>query len=323
MLIGHETLLSRSPFNKLVLIMKNFIYKLKGVALIVAFFSFLSFVTTADAATTGDDSAPIPTVFVHGLKGSPKSTNGMIAYFSRHYYGAARVQTINIQPNGELDVKGDYQWIDHPLIQINFVNRNASIPQDNVWLAKALHYIKVKDGVKRYDAVGHSAGCVTLLQTEMVFRSRLPIMEKFVSVAGCYNGLLKENDFPHAVKLDHHYRPDHWYPADSQYPAFSTLVHQARRFPKATEVLNIYGDLGDGSNSDGKVTTQSALSLNYILRHQLLKIKNVRFTGPLYKHSGLRKSPVVYQCIGTFLWHQQAVNNAIIHQQPQPTAAHN
>lgn len=303
--------------------MSLIIRNLTKVTIAVAFFSLLS-AAPVHASVVGDrDSEPIPTVFVHGLKGSAKSTNGMISYFSNRYYGAERVQTINIEPDGELNVQGEYQWIDHPLIQINFVNRNASIPQDNIWLAKALHYIKVEDGVKRFYAVGHSAGCVTLLQTEMLSRKKLPIMEKFVSVAGCYNGLLLENDYPHDVHLNSHYRPNHWYPADSQYPAYKTLVHQAKYFPKDVQVLNIYGDLGDGTNSDGKVTTQSALSLNYILRHQLLKIKNVRFTGPLYKHSGLRKSPAVYQCIGTFLWHQPAENGAIIHPQPEPTSEHN
>lgn len=304
--------------------MMKIIVRIMGkVAIVVAFFT-LFLATPVKAAGPGkQNTAPIPTVFVHGLKGSAKSTNGMISYFSHRYYGAARVQTINIEPDGELNVQGEYQEIDHPLIQINFVNRNASIPQDNIWLAKALHYIKIKDGVDRYYAVGHSAGCVTLLQTEMLSRKQLPIMEKFVSVAGCYNGLLNENDFSHAVHLDDHYRPDHWYQADSQYPAFKTLVRQAKYFPKDVQVLNIYGDLGNGTNSDGKVTTQSALSLNYILRHQILKVQNVRFTGPLYKHSGLRKSPAVYQCIGTFLWHQQAHNGAIIHPQPEPTSAHN
>lgn len=251
------------------------------------------------------DSSPIPTVFVHGLKGSSRSTNGMIAYFSEYYYGAQRVQTINVWPDGTLQVEGEYQEIDHPLIQINFVNRNASIPQDNVWLTKALHYIKTVDGVKRFYAVGHSAGCVTLLQTEMLHRKELPIMEKFVSIAGTYNGLLQENDYPHAVQLNRQYKPNHAYPRDYQYPAFQTLVREGRYFPKDIQVLNIYGDLNDGTDSDGTVTTQSALSLNYILRRQLLKIKNVKCTGVEFKHSGLRKSPLVYQQIGHFLWDQR------------------
>lgn len=302
----------------------NKLVKLLGkVTVVVAFFTFFLTVV-ASANDAGErDSEPIPTVFVHGLKGSPNSTKGMMHYFNNRYYGAAWVQTINIQPDGKLDVQGHYQWVDHPLIQINFVNRNASIPQDNIWLAKALHYIKVKDGVKRYYAVGHSAGCVTLLQTEMLYRKKLPIMEKFVSVAGCYNGSIGENDKPNAVKLNDQYRPDHWYPINSQYPAYKTLVHEAKYFPTDVEVLNIYGDVGDGSHSDGRVATQSALSLDYILRHQLMKVKNVRFTGPQYFHRGLRNSPDVYQCIGTFLWHQKAENGAIIHPQPKPTAAHN
>lgn len=303
--------------------MNKLLQMIKKVAVMVAFFSFF-FTAPVSANSTGEvDSEPIPTVFVHGLKGSRRSTNGMISYLSKHYYGAARVQTINIEPDGRLDVEGDYEWIDHPLIQINFVNRNASIPQDDIWLAKALHYIKVKDGVKRYYAVGHSAGCVTLLQTEMLSRKDLPILEKFISVAGCYNGILRDNDYPNAVKLDQHYRPDHWYPKSKQYPAFKTLVKQAKYFPKDAEVLNIYGDIGDGSHSDSRVTTQSALSLDYILRHQLVKVKNVRFKGKKYYHTGLRNSAATYQCMGNFLWHQKPANGAVIHPQPKPTAAHN
>lgn len=287
--------------------MKQFQKFIAAVVCTVALLLVTFFTVNGRAATyhSSRDSSPIPTVFVHGLKGSPRSTNGMIAYFSEYYYGAQRVQTINVWPDGTLQVEGEYQEIDHPLIQINFVNRNASIPQDNVWLTEALHYIKTVDGVRRFDAVGHSAGCVTLLQTEMLHRKDLPIMEKFVSIAGTYNGLLGENDYPHAVKLNSYYRPDHAYLRDYQYPAFNALVKEGCYFPKDIQVLNIYGDVNDGTDSDGTVTTQSALSLNYILRRQILKIRNVKCTGVEFKHSGLRKSPLVYQQIGQFLWGQR------------------
>lgn len=48
-------------------------------------------------------------------------------------------------------------------------------------------------------------------------------------------------------------------------PTYQELLSLRKTFPRETKVLNIYGDLGDGSHSDGDVPVNSAKALKYLL----------------------------------------------------------
>lgn len=245
---------------------------------------------------------PIPTIFVHGLMGSHKSTDKMITAMQNNGH-AKKIMTINVQADGNLNITGKYdRQINKPVIQINFDNNQASIQTQTVWLTNVLHYLRTKQHVKRYNAVAHSAGNVTLVETEMRAKKTIPRLNRLVIIAGPFNGVIGMNDAANANQLQKNGEPKVIYPANDWYPSYSQLLSWRHQFPTSVKILNIYGDLGDGTHSDGMVTEQSELSVNYLLRGLHDTIKNVKITGPNAAHSALHDNQTVNRQIIKFLW---------------------
>lgn len=245
---------------------------------------------------------PVPTIFVHGLLGSHKSTDKMIAAAQKNGQ-AKKIMTINVQASGKLAVVGKYDHqVKRPIIQVNFENNEASIQTQTKWFTNVLHYLKVKQQVKRYNAVAHSAGNVTLVETEMTAQKAIPRLNRLVIIAGPFNGVIGMNDAANANQLQKNGKPKIIYPANEWYPSYTQLLAQRHHFPSNVKILNIYGDLEDGTHSDGMVTEQSELSINYLLRGLHDSIKNVKITGPNAAHSLLHDNQAVNNQLIKFLW---------------------
>lgn len=273
--------------------------KLLLVALItsLSFFLFL-----APAAVNA--SANTATVFVHGLQGSHRSTDTMISDLSRRYSGTKRVLTINVQADGTLQTVGHYQNVKHPLVQVNFANNSAPTTTNAQWLGTALKYLKTKAKVNNINIVAHSAGNVATYQLLTSHPKSIPTVNKFVILAGPFDGVLSLNDQANRVKTNraNHDEPSVKYPANSYYPSFRHLEKLSSAFPKSIKILNIYGNVGDGSNSDTLVSNASALSVNYLLQHQKTPIMNRCWHSAQATHSGLHRSQKVDNWIASFLW---------------------
>lgn len=59
--------------------------------------------------------------------------------------------------------------------------------------------------------------------------------------------------------------------------AYRELLGLRQTFPKNTAVLNIYGDVGDGSHSDEDVPVNSAKSLKYLVSDRANHIAKLKF----------------------------------------------
>ncbi|MBT8884618.1 alpha/beta hydrolase, partial [Lactobacillus delbrueckii subsp. bulgaricus] len=70
-------------------------------------------------------------------------------------------------------------------------------------------------------------------------------------------------------------------------------------YPHA-KVLNVYGDLEDGSHSDGRVKNSSSKSLRYLVSPKVKSYKEKKFTGPMVQHSRLRENPQVLKTAISF-----------------------
>ena len=271
--------------------------------LLVAFMvAFVACGATVHAATTYDGGTP--TVFVHGLQGTHGSTDTMIRDLGRRYPGTKKVMIINVKSNGELETTGQFQKVKHPLVQVNFLNNSASTTTNAHWLNKAMTYLYQKQGVRKVNYVAHSAGNVAVYQALAAGQAHTPKAQKFVILAGPFDGVISLNDQANKNKVNakNHYKPSIMYPANSYYPSYQQLMQLGTSFPKNVKVLNIYGNLGDGSNSDGLVSNASALSVNYLLRHQKTPVKNKCFKDSKATHSGLHKSTKIDNWIANFLW---------------------
>ena len=239
----------------------------------------------------------VPTLFVHGLQGSHKSTDGMISRLEQRV-GVKKVLTINVDSNGNLQVEGKYQQVRHPLIQVNFLNNVADTATNALWLTKVLTYVKDDLKVIHVNLVGHSAGNLAILQSRCQ-NNNLPKVDHYVSLAGPFDGVITMNDTANANQVDKQGKPQIYYPANDYYPSYQELLNQAASFPKKTKVLLIYGNLEDGSNSDTLVSEASALSLKYLLKNNPLTVKCLK--GSEATHSGLHESRKVDLWIADFL----------------------
>lgn len=118
-----------------------------------------------------------------------------------------------------------------------------------------------------------------------------------MSIAGTYNGVLGQNEDVNEITVDKNGKPSRMIPP---YQGFRKLkdVYQGQNI----EVLNIYGNLLDGTNSDRLVSESSAKSLKYLLGNSPKSYKELRYEGENAEHSALHDNQDVANDILPFLW---------------------
>lgn len=84
--------------------------------------------------------------------------------------------------------------------------------------------------------------------------------------------------------------------------AYRELLSLRKTFPTKTAVLNIYGDVNDGSHSDEDVPVNSAKSLKYLVAGRAKSYREVEIHGKEAQHSKLHNNPQVNQLLINFLW---------------------
>ncbi|KRM71494.1 alpha/beta hydrolase [Lacticaseibacillus brantae] len=216
-----------------------------------------------------------PTIFVHGLHGNATSMADLIRT-ATEAGRATKTLTVTVRPNGGI-VLSDETTSDLPaMIQVIFENNHAGERQDTIWLRNIYRKLYQTYGYSQINAVGHSMGAYAVIGAAMLTQ---PIqINKILAIAGPYNGILHWNDAVHETTLDANGKPS------LIRPEYQWLLSHAHRF-KASRVLNVYGDVADGSSSDTVVTTNSALALGYVLRHSPTHYQTQLVSGPHAQHS--------------------------------------
>ncbi len=201
--------------------------------------------------------------------------NGVISYA-----GAWKSKTIN------------------PIIQVVFTNNVAAYATQSAWLMNIISELQQRYHFSQYNVVAHSAGNVTTVNMLMSANkpANFPEIKKFVSLAGCYNGVITEDD----VANQNYFRKS-GEPA-LKHSAYQLLAAERANFPDGLAVLNIIGDLKDGSHSDGLVSNVSARSLQYLIRGHQANYSEKVFYGKNAQHSKLHENPKVATAIDQYLW---------------------
>lgn len=83
---------------------------------------------------------------------------------------------------------------------------------------------------------------------------------------------------------------------------YSDYVAGIQYYPKATEMLNIVGDLEDGTDGDGTVPSRSALAIGYLMQTSGIEYQNEIITGSQAHHSQLHENTQVDKLVANFLW---------------------
>lgn len=242
----------------------------------------------------------VPTFYLHGYSGTANSTNGMISYATKNS-NAHKVFTATVDKNGKVTLKGDWSKdVSRPIVQVVFQdNRNNNFKVTQSWFKNVLTAVNKKHSFKQFNAVAHSMGNLTLMYYELYNGpdKKLPQLQKQINIAGHFDGILGRDDKANENTIQANGEPKI---LNSYY---KDQLNRRNNFPKdQVDILNIYGNLNDGSNSDGDVTNVSSQSLRYLLRGRFKNYEEFRVFGPKAQHSQLHENEQVDKQISNFLW---------------------
>ncbi|MCO7127021.1 alpha/beta fold hydrolase [Sporolactobacillus shoreicorticis] len=230
----------------------------------------------------------IPTVFIHGWKGSERSFRTMFQRLQANYDGPERAIVITVEPNGVTKSSGKMKNQKIPLIQVIFASNHESMEQQADWLKNVFFVLKRDYGIKQVNVVSHSMGgkAFTCYLEQINVPSDYPSIKKYVAIAAPFdwiNGPLNDKDY-----------------TIEQLQQNSYLFQHRSRLPKNLNVLAIAGEMRNPIEGDGVVSQQSAFFGRYFFNHAHYQEKTVY--GSNAQHSMLHENPQVDRMIAEFLW---------------------
>ncbi|RXI76718.1 alpha/beta hydrolase [Levilactobacillus suantsaii] len=245
-------------------------------------------------------SALQPTLFFHGSDSSYRAEIHMVGAIKHAGLSNKRsVIRANVAGNGKVRLIGKLtKRTKNPIVEVNYLR--SSYKADKTWgrwaknvvvkLQKTYHF-------KRLNLVGHSMGNTAILYY-LVHNARnrhLPQVMKQVALGGHCDGVLGEGDYPHRLKLARSGRPN-YITASYRY-----LLALRKCYPRSAAVLNIYGDLKNGTDSDGRVSNASSRSLRYLVV-RAHRYRDRQVVGARAQHSRLHNNAQVDRLLMRFLW---------------------
>lgn len=251
-------------------------------------------------------SSPVPTLFFHGWGGSYHSEEQM-ANYAKDKHITNTIIRADVSKKGKITLIGRINNNSrNPIVEVNYLNnKNGNYFQNARFMKRLVVLLQRKYRIKQFNVVGHSMGNMTIAYYLLKYSDdkSLPKINKQVDIAGHYNGILGMNDEPNKMKLDSEGKP---YKMDSDY---RQLLKLRKIYPyRQISVLNIYGDKGDGTHSDGSVSNASSKSLKYLVHDRAKSYREVKIVGPQAQHSKLHENKQVDKILVDFLWGNKAVS---------------
>lgn len=256
--------------------------------------------TTVKSTDSTYIKSQIPTLFLHGYAGSAKSEKYMVQQAKKK--GVTKeVITAYVSEDGEVELKGKFKKdATNPIVQIELENnKQGDLDLNAEWFKNVLAKLQSEYGIKKFNFVGHSMGNLSFAKYMLKYGDdeSLPQLNKEVNIAGTFNGVLNMNEQVNEISVDRSGKPSRMNPP---YPDLQQLkdIYKGQEI----EVLNIYGDLQDGTNSDGRVSNSSSKSLKYLLGNSPKSYKESKYEGKTAQHSELHENKQVANEIVEFLW---------------------
>ncbi|AVK60850.1 hydrolase [Lactobacillus sp. CBA3605] len=240
-----------------------------------------------------------PTFYVHGFQGSAKSTNTLIKHAVKTAH-ADKVLVATVSTTGTVTLTGHWSaQARNPIIQVVFKNNLAQYEQQSAWLAKVITTVQSQHAFKTYNIVAHSAGCVASVNMAMTTQaSGFPKLKKLVTIAGPFDGVVGEDDVANQNSFLSSGAPKYLH------AAYDLLAAKRTNFPRGVQLLNVVGNLDDGTNSDSLVTNVSARSIKYLLRGRDVHYTEADFHGKKAQHMQLHENAKVALTVNRYLWHR-------------------
>lgn len=247
-----------------------------------------------------------PTIFVHGW-GSSYHAEESMANYARTCNATNSIIRADVSQDGNVTFdKTISANAKNPIIEVNLLNNKSIFPDEPDQaraLIKSSNYVKdvIVALQKNYhfnkiNLVGHSMGNLQIAYylKNNATNSKMPQLNKQVSIAGHYNGYLGEPGAPKHTILTKNGKPEKM---DTGYKG---LLPLRRTFPKNARVLNIYGNTGNGT--DGSVDNNSSRSYRYLVSERARSYQELEFDGRNAQHSKLHENIQVARLLVKFLW---------------------
>lgn len=242
---------------------------------------------------TGDQ---IPVIYVHGFRGGSHTTKYMI---EKACQAKGRHDFLQVKQDlrGNIIIEGTWTADPHPIIQLTFIDRIVGISGINFYLQKILPLLKKMFHFDQYDAVAHSLGAPCVIKTELntIKKSQFPRLRKCAMVAGPFNGVMFFGDIPNVNILNDNGRPIF------MTPHYLDILWKKKRLNPQIELLNIYGNVLDDTNTDRFISVISAKSIRYILASKAKRFHEVEVRGEMAEHSMMHDNPFVCDLVNKFL----------------------
>ena len=247
-----------------------------------------------------------PTLFVHGWGSSYHAEESMVAYAQKSHATNSVIRA-DVSPAGKVTLLGTIKKrAKNPIVEVNLQNNKsifAGLSNQTSAMNKSSNYIKdvIIALQKRYrfnriNLVGHSMGNLQIAYylRNNATNAHMPQLNKQVSIAGHYNGYVGEQGAPNKTVLNRAGKPQ------KMSTGYRALLNLRKKFPQKAAVLNIYGDMGSGS--DGDVTVNSARSYRYLVSKRARSYQEKEIRGPRAQHSKLHENTQVDRLLVNFLW---------------------
>ncbi|OHQ03532.1 MULTISPECIES: alpha/beta hydrolase [unclassified Staphylococcus] len=240
------------------------------------------------------------TLFLHGYGGSANSEKYMVQQAVNHGV-TNQVITAIVDKNGDITFKGKLaKNAINPIVKIELEdNKNGNVKQNASHIKNVLTKLKNDFHIKQYNFVTHSMGNLSFAYFMKLYGqdTQLPQLNKEVNIAGTFNGVLNLNEKVNEISVDKNGKPSKM---TENYQQLLGLKNNYK--DKQIDVLNIYGDIQDGTHSDGRVSNSSSKSLKYLLADSPKSYKESQYTGASAQHSQLHENNKVANEIIQFLW---------------------
>lgn len=256
-------------------------------------------------------SKTVPTFFFHGWGSSWHAEDTMAQAIKRA--GATNtIVRVNVNKKGHARLIGKIKKnAKNPLGEVNFSDNKLTNSQYNGqyanaydstgarYVKNAIDLVRNKYHYSKINIVAHSMGNLEVASYIKLNagKKNFPQIDHLVAMAGHYDGIIGMNDKRHQLKIDKKTgKPS------IMRPEYRNLLSLRKIFPKNTKVLNIYGNLEDGTNSDGDVSNASAQSLKYLINGRAKSYRQLMIRGKGGQHSKLYNNAQVNRALVNFLW---------------------
>ncbi|MGY3748329.1 alpha/beta fold hydrolase [Vagococcus salmoninarum] len=244
----------------------------------------------------------IPTLLIHGTNGTRRSLGGMIERWGKQGL-AYKALEVEVSRDGELTLTGNWQELhpeQQPLIQVIFKEGNPPEWQQGEWLKNILELLKQELQIQKVQMLGHSMGGVAILRYLVDYGqdNTLPKVSKVVALGTPFNS--EEVSSSGKTKYDLGTAGPL-----TEYPTYRYLKAYYQNLPRELSLLNIYGDLKNGSRSDGFVSVDSAKAIRFLIKGWIETYSERQVLGVRAQHSLLHENKQVDRLAANFLWGHQ------------------